>query len=119
MKIKCILTFVLGLLLAFPVPGCFTARPVMIQDEEPIPQVEERAEVAYPEVPRITAEELKQLMDNKGEYILVDTRNSVSYDYTHIKGAINIHYDPQGDPFSLEMMLRALPRNKLIILYCD
>ena len=118
MKKVSILILVFGLSLALPMTGCSTARPVMIPEEEPIPQAE-RADVAFPEVPRITAEELKRLVDNKGEYILVDTRSSSSYDYGHIEGAINIYSDPQGDPFPREMMLRALPSDKLIILYCD
>jgi len=118
MKIGFILTLVFGLSLALLMPGYSPARPAMGPEGEPGPQAE-RAEVAHPEVPRITAKELKQLMDKKGEYILVDTRNSYSYDYGHIEEAINIYYDPQGDPFPRQMMLRALPRHKLIILYCD
>jgi predicted sulfurtransferase len=118
MKIKSILIFVVGLLLALPMTGCSPARSVTIMEEEPIPQAES-VQMAHPEVPRITAEELKQLMDEKGEYILVDTRDNFSYDYGHIEGAINIYYDTQGDPFPRQMTLRALPRDKLIILYSD
>jgi hypothetical protein len=118
MKIRFILTLVVGFSLALLMPGSSLARPAMGPEGEPGPQAE-RSEVAHPEVPRITAKELKQLMDEKGEYILVDTRDSYRYDYGHIKGAINIHYYPQGDPFSRNMMLRALPSDKLIILYCD
>ena len=117
MKIESILTLVVGLLIALSMPGCSHARSAMVSEEEPIPRFER--EVAFPEVPRITAEELKQLMDKKGEYVIVDTRSSSSYDYGHIEGAINIYSDPQGDPFPRQMMLGALPRNKLIILYCD
>jgi predicted sulfurtransferase len=118
MKIGSILILAVGLLPALPMTGCPSARSATIMEEEPIPQFE-RDDIAFPEVPRITAEELKQLMDKKGEYVLVDTRSSSSYNYGHIEGAINIYNDPQGDPFPREMMLRALPRNKLIILYCD
>jgi predicted sulfurtransferase len=118
MRIGFILTLVVGLSLALLMPGSSLARPAMGPEGEPGPQTE-KANVAHPEVPRITAKELKQLMDEKGEYILVDTRNSYSYDYGHIEGAINIYYDPQGDPFPRKMMLRALPRDKLIIFYCD
>ena len=117
MKKESILAFVFSLTLALPMTGCSPARSATIMEEEPIPQFER--EVAFPEVPRITAEELKQLMDKKGEYVIVDTRSSSGYNYGHIVGAINIYNDPQGDPFSREMMMRALPRNKLIILYCD
>jgi 3-mercaptopyruvate sulfurtransferase SseA len=117
MKIGSILILMIGLLLALPMTGCSPARSATIMEEETIPKFER--EVAFPEVPRITAEELKQLMDKKGEYVIVDTRSSSGFNYGHIVGAINIYNDPQGDPFSREMMMRALPRNKLIILYCD
>jgi 3-mercaptopyruvate sulfurtransferase SseA len=119
MKIKFILTLVVGLSLALTMPGCSPARPASIPKEEPSPQAKRAVVAAHPEVPRITAQELKQLMDKKGEYILVDTRDSYSYDHGHIKGAVNIYNDPEGDPYPRKMMLRALPRDKLIILYCD
>ncbi len=118
MKIGVILTLLVGLSLALPMPDASAARSARIPNGEPVPQAE-GAEVAHPEVSRITAEELKQLLDKKGEYVLVDTRDSYSYDYGHIKGAVNIYYDPTGDPLTREMMLIALPMDKLIIPYCD
>jgi hypothetical protein len=72
----------------------------------------------HPELPRITAEELKELIDNKSEFILVDSRDSGSYSKEHIKGAINIHFDPAGDPMVRRMTLMALPMDKLIVIYC-
>jgi len=118
MKTGVILALVVGLSLALTMPGYSTAQPSGIQKEEPGPQAE-GSKVVHPEVSRITANELKQLMDEKGEYILVDTRDSYSYNHGHINGAVNIYNDPQGDPFTRRMMLGALPRDKLIILYCD
>jgi predicted sulfurtransferase len=120
MKIEFILTsLVVGLSLALPMAGYSPAQsPEMVQKKELDLQAK-RAKVVHPEVPRITAKELKQLMDEKGEYILVDTRDSYSYNHGHINGAVNIYYDLQGDPFPRRMMLSALPRDKLIILYCD
>ena len=79
----------------------------------------EEDEMIHPELPRITAEELKQLMDEEGEYVLVDSRDSASYDQGHIKGAVNIYYNPTADPVSIEMMLLGLPMDKLIIIYCS
>jgi hypothetical protein len=79
----------------------------------------EEDEVMHPEVPRITAEELKHLIDEGDEYVLVDSRDSASYNQGHIEGAINIYFDPTGDPVSLEMMLIGLPMDKLIIIYCS
>ena len=103
MKKGVFLILLVGLLLALTTPG-------VGNDED---------NVAYPEVSRITAEELKHLMETKGEYVLVDTRDSYSYNYGHIKGAINIYYNPTGDPLAREMMLMALPMDKLIIIYCS
>lgn len=74
--------------------------------------------LAHPEVLRITAEELKQLLDEDADIVIVDTRDSISYNYGHIPGAINIYYDPNGDPMTREMTLVALPMDKLIVLYC-
>lgn len=72
----------------------------------------------HPELPRITAEELKKLIDEKGNFILVDSRDSGSYSKEHIKGAINIYFDPTGDPMTRRMILMALPMDKLIVVYC-
>jgi hypothetical protein len=40
------------------------------------------------EVPRITSEELKELLDNGEEIVVVDTRGKSSYDVRHLPGAI-------------------------------
>jgi len=74
--------------------------------------------LAHPEVQRITVDELKKLIDDKADIVIVDTRDSTSYDYGHIPGAINIYYDPNGDPATREMTLVALPSDKLIAFYC-
>ena len=101
---KCIFSALLaGLLLALPMQG-------LAGDED---------DMVHPEVPRITAEELKQLIDEGGEYVLVDSRDSASYNQGHIEGAINIYYNPTGDPLSLEMMLMGLPMDQSIIIYCS
>lgn len=118
MKLGELMIFLAGLSLALPMPVYSADRAAKVSMSESISQTEE-AEVAYPEVSRITAEELKQLMDKKGEYVLVDTRDSERYNQGHIKGAINIHYNPVGDPVAREMMLLALPMDKLIIVYCS
>ena len=84
-----------------------------------LPAPGESADVAHPELGRISAEELKQLMDKKSEFILVDSRDSEKYNREHIEGALNIHYDPSGDPMVLKMTLMALPMDRLIIVYCN
>ena len=79
---------------------------------------EDGAAIPNPQISRITAEELKKLLDEKADIVVVDTRDSLSYDYGHIPGAVNIYYDPNGDPMNREMTLVALPADKLIVLYC-
>jgi rhodanese-related sulfurtransferase len=76
-------------------------------------------EEVLPNIPRITVEELRQMIDKGGDLVIVDTRDSGSYDAGHIKGAINIHYNPTADPTERQMMLIALPMEKLIVTYCD
>ncbi len=76
-------------------------------------------EVVLPHLPRITVEELKQLIDKGEDLVIVDTRDSQSYAAGHIKGAVNIYYDATADPMDRQMMLIALPMDKLIVTYCD
>jgi rhodanese-related sulfurtransferase len=78
-----------------------------------------KEEVVLPEIPRISAEELRQMIDKGDQLVTVDTRDSGSYDAGHIKGAINIYYNPTADPTERQMMLIALPMDKLIVTYCD
>ena len=75
--------------------------------------------VVLPNLPRITAEELKQMIDKGTEFVALDVRDSSSYETGHIKGAVNIYYDPTSDPTERQMMLMALPMDKLIVTYCD
>jgi rhodanese-related sulfurtransferase len=76
--------------------------------------------VVFPEIPRVSVEELKKMIDKGArDFVLVDVRDSGSYEAGHIKGAINIYYDPTSDPMNRQMMLMALPMDKLVIAYCD
>jgi rhodanese-related sulfurtransferase len=76
-------------------------------------------DVVLPHLPRISVEELRKMIDEGGDHVTVDTRDGGSYGAGHIKGAINIHYDPTSDPMARQMMLIALPMDKLIVTYCD
>jgi len=77
-------------------------------------------DVLFPEIPRITVEAVKIKVD-KGDkdFVLVDVRDGASYAAGHIKGAVNIYYDPTGDPMNRQMILMALPMDRLIVTYCD
>lgn len=75
--------------------------------------------VVLPNLPRITAEELKEMIDKGADLVTLDVRDIGSYEAGHIKGAVNIYYDPTSDPTERQMMLMALPMDKLIVTYCD
>ncbi len=83
------------------------------------PSAAAKDDVVLPNIPRITAEELKQMIEKQATVVTVDARDSGSYDAGHIKGAVNIYYDPTADPMDRQMMLMALPMDKLIVTYCD
>ena len=70
-------------------------------------------------MPRITCEELKQLIDNGEKVVIIDTRKNSGYNAEHIKEAVNIYYNPAGDPVEREMTLAALPLDTLLVFYCD
>jgi rhodanese-related sulfurtransferase len=79
-----------------------------------------KEKVVLPKVLRISAEELKQLIDKgSANLIIVDVRDSGSYDAGHIKGAINIYYDPTANATDRQQMLSILSMEKLIVTYCD
>lgn len=77
-------------------------------------------QVVFPNIPRIKAEDLKQKIE-KGEkdFVVVDVRDSASYEAGHIQGAVNVYYDANADPTDRQMILVALPMDKLIVTYCD
>jgi rhodanese-related sulfurtransferase len=105
MKIKALLGLILVI---FSVLLMFAFSTVAAEDK-----------VVLPNIPRIKAEDLKQMVDTGGPFVILDVRDSGSYDAGHIKGAVNIYYDANADPTDRQMMLIALPMDKLIITYCD
>lgn len=76
-------------------------------------------DVVLPNLPRISAEDLKKMIDQNADVVIVDTRDGGSYGAGHIKGAINIQYDVTADPMQRQMMLIALPMDKTVVAYCD
>jgi rhodanese-related sulfurtransferase len=73
----------------------------------------------FPDVPRITAEEVARLMKDKGSIVLVDTDDPEVYEAEHIQGAINIPFDPTGDIRDKDQTLSVLPGDRLIVFYCN
>jgi rhodanese-related sulfurtransferase len=70
-------------------------------------------------VQRITCEELKAAIDAREGIVVIDTRRNSSYNVEHIPGAVNIHYDPSGDPAERKMRLGALPGDRMLVFYCN
>lgn len=68
------------------------------------------------ELPRITAERLKQFMDDGEPLVVIDTRIKFLYDLGHLPESINIPYNPE-DAQATSFLL--LPKDRFIILYCD
>lgn len=63
-------------------------------------------------VPRITAQESKKLVD-EGKAIIIDVRGTEAYKTAHIKGALDYPLSKiEAKDFS------GLPKNKRIIAYC-
>lgn len=73
----------------------------------------------FPKAPRITAEEVEQRVKEGKGVVIVDTDDSESYAAEHIKGAVNITYDPTTDASAEDQTLSALPGDKLLVFYCN
>lgn len=82
------------------------------------PSAEELAaqDFVYPELPRITCEQLKQMMDNGEPLLVVDTNLSFIFKSRHLPEAINIPYLPKAD--QITSFLTVLPTDIPIIFYC-
>ena len=61
---------------------------------------------------RVTIEQLKSMLDNKSDVIVVDTRSQNSYEAGHIPGALSMDY-----PAEIRAGIENLPRMKTIIFY--
>ncbi len=66
------------------------------------------------EIKRITAAEVKQMMDRGEPPLSIDTRNPHDWGESDVKlpGALRIHFS------DLEEHLDELPRDRLIVTYC-
>jgi rhodanese-related sulfurtransferase len=80
--------------------------------------VSSKVKRTHPEVPRIAALEVKQLIAKKADIVIIDTQPAENYEMWHIPRAVNVPYVSTGNPTDREMMLVALPMDKLIVIYC-
>lgn len=67
------------------------------------------------EIPRITIEELKKMVDSKADVVILDVQPQAVYAKGHIKGAISFPWARKIDG----ARVANLPRNKTIVTYCD
>jgi rhodanese-related sulfurtransferase len=75
--------------------------------------------IVHPEVLRIPALEVKEMLGKKADFVIVDTNPTDFFDVWHIPTAINIPYIKMMDnPENRKIMVSALPKDKLIVLYC-
>jgi rhodanese-related sulfurtransferase len=74
--------------------------------------------VPFPDVPRITAEEVQQLI-KAGKVVIVDTDDPEAYAAEHIKGSVNIAFDPTVDAREQDQSLSALPGDRMVVFYCN
>ncbi len=126
MKIAKFAGAALGLLILFPAQRALCSpHPAAGEKEAPAAKnaatssASSKDEIPLPQVPRITAEETRQLMEKKPGIVLVDTDDSLTYSTEHIQGAINIAYDPTVDAQDRGTILAALPGDKLVVFYCN
>jgi phage shock protein E len=73
----------------------------------------ENAPATYQELPTITPAELKAMIDNNENIVIVDVGLESMYNSGHISGAINLAWSYKGfltDP--------DLPRSVLVVFYC-
>ncbi len=87
------------------------------------PSPEELAKGKYtlPDMPRITAETLKVMMDRGDAITLIDARSNVMYALGHLPGSLNIPVTSVASLVeqSVTDSLLQLPKDRLLVFYCD
>ncbi len=70
---------------------------------------------AHDEMPRISVEELKKLVDENADVVILDAQQKRSFLQCHIKGARHFPWKQQITVIDA----RFLPKDKLLVVYCD
>jgi rhodanese-related sulfurtransferase len=73
------------------------------------------AYAAHDEIPRITISDLKKMVDQNADVVILDVQLKNIYDKGHIKGA-------RSFPWKAELSqddVMSLPKGKLIVTYCE
>ena len=74
--------------------------------------------VIHPEVLRIPAAELRDLLAKKADIVVVDVNPKDFFDSWHIPSAISIPYNSMDGAANREKRLKRIRVGKLIVLYC-
>jgi rhodanese-related sulfurtransferase len=77
-----------------------------------------KKQVKPEEVPRITIEEMKALIESGAELLIVDNQPGGVYEEGHIEGAIWIPWTMERIAWEDAQKL-PLDKNKMIVTYCD
>jgi rhodanese-related sulfurtransferase len=65
------------------------------------------------DVQHVAPDELKKMIENKADIVVLDVQPKGAYDIGHVKGAINF-------PWAQELKGPVkLPKNKTLVFYCD
>ena len=125
MNIRISIALFLVVLLIVLNAACNTSNVVTttIPTEQPTEEELNQTSVSYPEISRITAEELRLIMETEaeGNFILVDVRSEKDWDSTRLRKAVNIP-NVSDDPLAQQSkitQLQLLPKDKAIIFYGD
>lgn len=70
---------------------------------------------AHDEIPRITIDELKALLDKKADVVVLDAQIKDIYDKGHIKGARSFPWKANVN----DEDTKDLPKDKPVVTYCD
>jgi hypothetical protein len=100
------------ILLLLPI-ACGTARDPMVP---PTPEELIKEGFLDPDMPRMTVMQVYLKWDANEPMVLVDVRPVELYKSEHIAGARNIPNEPEEDSIAA---LSALPKDRLIVTYCD
>ncbi len=97
---KLLIVAITFLLLSVMLIGC-TPTPAPAPAPTPTPPGKELPPSSYlPEIPRISAEEVKAKSDAGVNLVIIDSRSETSYAQSHIAGAISIPVPIMAEPYS-------------------
>jgi len=107
----------LTVLLIFAVCGAFPKTSLAgaeMQDNA----VPAKQQIIHPEVLRIPASEVKDLLAKKADIVVVDVNPKDFFDSWHIPSALNVPFNSMDDSAQRTKKLKKIPVGKLIVLYC-